>query len=79
VCCCVKPLATIFILYCSSSLSCMNECIAIYSGGYLCTNSFRALITAWLYASQRDRVCVPVKTRGVKCALDNLDDWYCDI
>ena len=59
VCCCVKPLATIFILYCSSSLSCMNECIAIYSGGYLCTNSFRALITPCLCSSENEgsKVC----------------------
>ena len=30
----------------------MNEYMAIDSGGYLCTNSFRALIAAWLDASK---------------------------
>ena len=38
--CCVKLLAT---LYYSSSLSYLNEYLAIDSGGYLCTNSLCAL------------------------------------
>ena len=29
--------------------------LAIDSGGYVCTNGSRALIAAWLYASQRSR------------------------
>ena len=43
----------IFILHYCSSLSCMNEYLAIDSGGYLCTNCLRALFTAWLNAVQR--------------------------
>ena len=43
----------IYILHYCSSLSCMNEYLAIDSGGYLCTNCLRALFTAWLNAVQR--------------------------
>ena len=45
VCMCVSLLVT---LRCSSSLSCMNEYLAIDSGGYLCVNSPHALIAKWL-------------------------------
>ena len=38
-----------------SSLSCINECLTIDSGGYLCMNYLRPLIVAWLGASQRSR------------------------
>ena len=37
------------------SLSRMIEYLAIDIGGYLCTNSFHALIAAWLCVSQRSR------------------------
>ena len=37
-------LGNVFILNCSSSLSCMNAYIAIDSGGYLCMNSLCALL-----------------------------------
>ena len=47
---------------CSSSLSCINEYLAIDSGGYLCTNSFLTLIAAWLKASQGSR-----DEKGVNC------------
>ena len=42
----LKHRAIVFILHCSSSLSCINEYLAIDTGGYLCTNSLRALIAA---------------------------------
>ena len=48
----VKPLLR---CTCSSSLNCMNEYLAIDSGDYLCTSSFRELIAAWLNVSQRSR------------------------
>ena len=38
-----------------SSLSCINECLTIDTGGYLCMNNLRPLIAAWLGASQRSR------------------------
>ena len=45
----------VFTLHCSSSLSCTNECLAIDGGGYVYINNLRALIAAWLDASQRRR------------------------
>ena len=65
----VKPGAGFFTLYCSNSLSCTNEYLVIDSGGYLCTESLRALIAAWLDASQRSRGGVRLKgsVREVKC------------
>ena len=51
-CCRVKPCP--FILHCSSSVRCMNEYLAIDSGGYFCTKSLCILIAAWLGASQRE-------------------------
>ena len=47
--------ANCFILLLSSSHSYMNEYLAIYTGGSLCTNKLRALTVAWLDASQRSR------------------------
>ena len=32
----LKPWGSLFTLHCSSSLSCMNEYLALDSGGYLC-------------------------------------------
>ena len=37
----LKPWARFFILYCSSSLSCINEYLAIDSGGYVYEQSSR--------------------------------------
>jgi len=39
--------------YTAPVLSCTNEYLAIDNGGYLCMNSLRVLIAAWLDASQR--------------------------
>ena len=38
--CGVKAMATFFTLYCSSSLSCINEYLAIDSGDYVCEYPF---------------------------------------
>ena len=51
----LKHWASFFTLHCSSSLSCMNEYLAIVSGGYLyeqpsCINW---CVAAWLDVSQR--------------------------
>ena len=54
-CCHAKPGAILFTLHCSSSLRCMNEYLAIDSGGYLCTNTLQALVAPWLDASLRSR------------------------
>ena len=45
-----ETLGRLFMLYCSSSLRCINECLAVDSGGYVykCT-----LIAAELDASER--------------------------
>ena len=37
-CCCVKPWASLFTLHCSSSLSRINENLAVDISGYLCTS-----------------------------------------
>ena len=47
-----KYWATASILHCSSSLRCMSEYLATDIGGYLCTNSLRALIVVYLDASR---------------------------
>ena len=46
---------SLYTLRCSSSLSSRDEYLVIDSGGYLCTNSLRALVAAWLDASPRSR------------------------
>ena len=52
-CTAMSNLGQVFILHCSSSLSCVSENLVIDIGGYLCMNSLCALIAAWLDASQR--------------------------
>ena len=37
----LKPLARLFTLHCSSSFSCINEYLAIDSGGYVCEQPSR--------------------------------------
>ena len=54
-----KPWASVFILHCSSFQSCMNGYLAIHSGGYLCTNSLRALIaTCRIFPREAEAVFV---------------------
>ena len=51
----VKPWASFFTLNCSSSLSCINEYLAIDSGGYVYEQPTRINCSMWLDASQRSR------------------------
>ena len=44
----LRNLTNSFIPHCSSSRSCINEYLAVDRGGYLCANTFRTLIAAWL-------------------------------
>ena len=67
----LKPWASFFTLHCSSSLSCINEYLAIDSGaiGYVYEQPLRINCSIWLDASQRSRdgVCVNTSIREVKC------------
>ena len=47
----LKPRASFFTLHCSSSLSCINEYLAIDSGGYVCEQPSRINCSIWLDAS----------------------------
>ena len=51
----LKPWASVFTLHCSSSLSCINEYLAIDSGGYVYEQPSRINCSIWLDASQRSR------------------------
>ena len=51
----LKPRARFFTLHCSSSLSCINEYLAIDSGGYLYEQPSCIHCSIWLDASQRGR------------------------
>ena len=51
----LKPWASLFTLHCSSLLSCINEYLAIDSGGYVYEQPSRINCTIWLDASQRSR------------------------
>ena len=51
----LKPWARFFTLHCSSSLSCINEYLAIDSGGYVYEQPSRINCSIWLDASQRSR------------------------
>ena len=52
----LKPWASSFsTLHCSSSLSCINEYLAIDSGGYVYEQPSRINCSIWLDASQRGR------------------------
>ena len=49
----LKPWARFFTLHCSSSLSCINEYLAVDSGGYVYEQPSRINCSIWLDASQR--------------------------
>ena len=51
--------------------------LAMFNGGYLCTNSSRALIASWLKASQRSRHGVESDLRSSKVykVLVSPKDW----
>ena len=51
----IKPWASVFTLHCSSSLSCINEYLAVDSGGYVYEQSSRSKFSIWLDGSQRSR------------------------
>ena len=51
----LKPWASFFTLHCSSSLSCINEYLAIDSDGYVYEQPLRINCSIWLDASQRSR------------------------
>ena len=51
----LKPRASLFTLHCSSSLSCVNEYLALDSGGYVYAQPSRINCSIWLDASQRSR------------------------
>ena len=51
----LKPRASFFTQYCSSSLSCINEFPAINSGGYVYEQPSRINCSMWLDPSQRSR------------------------
>ena len=75
-CCTVKRFESMFTLHCSSSLSCVNEYLVIDSVDVY-TRSLRAVIAAWLDASQRcwNGVCLSRSVREVKCKPISLDHW----
>ena len=54
-CAAVLNWAVFFTLHCSSSLSCINEYLAIDSGGYL-TCSLRAFIVAYGWMLPREEI-----------------------
>ena len=60
-------------------LNCMNECLAIDSGGFLHTNSLYVLTAVWLSASYRGRDGVQVNRCGVNCSeqLQTLTTTLC--
>ena len=51
----LNPWESLFTLHCSSSLSCINEYLAIDIGGYVYEQSSRINFSIWLDASQRSR------------------------
>ena len=75
----LRPWASFFTLYCSSSLSCINEYLAIDSGEYVFEQPSPINCSIWLDASQRSRdgAWVNRSVREVKCkALSNgPEDW----
>ena len=62
----MENLIVCFALDRASLSSCMNEYLAIGSGGHLCTHNPRSLIAAWLDASNRSQDELRLNTPGVK-------------
>ena len=75
----LKPWAIVFTLHCFSSLSYINEYMAIDSGGYVDEQPSRITCGIWLDASQRswDGVWLNRSVREVKCKsnLRSPEDW----
>ena len=51
----LKPWASLFTTHCSSSLSCINEYLAIDRGGYVYEQPLHINCSMWMDASQRSR------------------------
>ena len=51
----LKPWAIVFTLHCSRTLRCINEYLAIDSGGYVYEQPSCINCSIWLYVSQRSR------------------------
>ena len=51
----LKSWSNLFTLHCSSSLSCINEYLAIDNGGYVHEQPSRIKCSIWLDAPQRNR------------------------
>ena len=68
-CCGVKTLGKFFTLHCSSSISCINEYLAIDRGGYVYEQPSRINCSIWLDVSQRSRDgdLVNRSVREIKC------------
>ena len=67
----LTPWASFVTLHCSRSLSCINEYLAIDSGGYVYEQPSRINCSIWLDASQRSRdgVWLNRSVREVKCKV----------
>ena len=62
----------IFAIHCSSSLSCMNEYLAIDSGAYMCTNILYASVFAWLVASKRSQDNIQLKKSACEQSVRHM-------
>ena len=75
----LKPRARFFTLHCSSSLSCINEYLAIGTAGYVYEQHSRLNCSIWLDVSQTswDGVWLNRSIREVKCKTlwAVLMDW----
>ena len=73
----LKPWASFSTLYCSGSLSCINEYLAIDSGGYVYKQPSHINCSIWLDASLRSWDGVWLNTvREVKCESDNPQQLF---
>ena len=72
--CHVEPCRNSFIIYCFSSVNCMNEFLIIDSGGYLCTNSLHIYIMAGSF-SEKLVVFDWISMSGGKVRI--VWTWYC--
>ena len=75
-CCRVKLWASCFTLLRCSSLSCLNEYLAVDRGGYLCMKPAQYLQRDWMLPERLRRCFIEQVCQGVKCkSLSNLEDW----
>ena len=63
-------------IHCSSSLSYMNEYLTTDSGGYLCMNTLRALIAAWLdFPREVEMFLLNFMLRRVHLSFGRVQIW----